>query len=140
MRYCMSLYSNLCSGPKNAACFSNGALEEETFHEDFDIIIYILLATITDLWTCFKLCKLSLSKNSIKMVRGKVLVRMLSIAQQFWWLPPHSLTPAQATKKSAAAKSKKFELTEEQKQEIREAFDLFDTDGSGEHYSKRSKL
>jgi hypothetical protein len=26
----------------------------------------------------------------------------------------------------------KFELTEEQKQEIREAFDLFDTDGSGE--------
>jgi Ca2+-binding EF-hand superfamily protein len=25
----------------------------------------------------------------------------------------------------------KFELTEEQKQEIREAFDLFDTDGSG---------
>jgi centrin-1 len=36
----------------------------------------------------------------------------------------------QATKK-AAVKSKKFELTEEQKQEIREAFDLFDTDGSG---------
>lgn len=29
------------------------------------------------------------------------------------------------------AKGKKFELTEEQKQEIREAFDLFDTDGSG---------
>jgi centrin-1 len=25
----------------------------------------------------------------------------------------------------------KFELTEEQKQEIREAFDLFDSDGSG---------
>ena len=38
----------------------------------------------------------------------------------------------QATKKAAAgAKNKKFELTEEQKQEIREAFDLFDTDGSG---------
>jgi hypothetical protein len=32
-------------------------------------------------------------------------------------------------KKPAAAG--KFELTEEQKQEIREAFDLFDTDGSG---------
>jgi len=28
-------------------------------------------------------------------------------------------------------KKTKFELTEEQKQEIREAFDLFDTDGSG---------
>jgi centrin-1 len=36
-----------------------------------------------------------------------------------------------ATKKQAGAKGKKFELTEEQKQEIREAFDLFDTDGSG---------
>ena len=35
-----------------------------------------------------------------------------------------------ATKKGGA-KGKKFELTEEQKQEIREAFDLFDTDGSG---------
>lgn len=35
-----------------------------------------------------------------------------------------------ATKKGGA-KAKKFELTEEQKQEIREAFDLFDTDGSG---------
>jgi len=29
-------------------------------------------------------------------------------------------------------KAGKNELTEEQKQEIREAFDLFDTDGSGE--------
>ena len=39
----------------------------------------------------------------------------------------------QADRKRAAggAKNKKFELTEEQKQEIREAFDLFDTDGSG---------
>lgn len=44
---------------------------------------------------------------------------------------------AQATKKSAAAKSKKFELTEEQKQEIREAFDLFDTDGSGEKVASK---
>ena len=39
----------------------------------------------------------------------------------------------QQRKSSTANKSanKKFELTEEQKQEIREAFDLFDTDGSG---------
>lgn len=36
-----------------------------------------------------------------------------------------------AASKRGGAKSKKFELTEEQKQEIREAFDLFDTDGSG---------
>ena len=32
-----------------------------------------------------------------------------------------------------AKKAGKSELTEEQKQEIREAFDLFDTDGSGAH-------
>ena len=39
----------------------------------------------------------------------------------------------QQRKGTAANKqsNKKFELTEEQKQEIREAFDLFDTDGSG---------
>ena len=34
-------------------------------------------------------------------------------------------------KKVANAKKGVPELTEEQKQEIREAFDLFDTDGSG---------
>ena len=42
--------------------------------------------------------------------------------------------------KGGNQKSKKFELTEEQKQEIREAFDLFDTDGSGNfalHFSRR---
>lgn len=38
---------------------------------------------------------------------------------------------SKATLKSKAAASKAQELTQEQKQEIREAFDLFDTDGSG---------
>lgn len=43
---------------------------------------------------------------------------------------------AQAMRRTGAGASgkdrkAKFELTEEQKQEIREAFDLFDTDGSG---------
>lgn len=47
-----------------------------------------------------------------------------------------ALPPLQAMARGGAAAargkaSKKFELTEEQKQEIREAFDLFDTDGSG---------
>ena len=42
--------------------------------------------------------------------------------------PPPQAPPS---KKAGASRSKKFELTEEQKQEIREAFDLFDTDGSG---------
>ena len=37
-----------------------------------------------------------------------------------------------AASRAPAKASGKFELTEEQKQEIREAFDLFDTDGSGE--------
>jgi len=66
------------------------------------------------------------------MVREKnpIAVCRCCVALTNFYAP---LTIAQATKKSAAAKSKKFELTEEQKQEIREAFDLFDTDGSGEH-------
>jgi len=41
--------------------------------------------------------------------------------------------------RGGAQKSKKFELTEEQKQEIREAFDLFDTDGSGEWRTEGSE-
>ena len=41
---------------------------------------------------------------------------------------------------SGKQKSKKFELTEEQKQEIREAFDLFDTDGSGTIDAKELKV
>ena len=45
----------------------------------------------------------------------------------------------QASKKGGS-KSKKFELTEEQKQEIREAFDLFDTDGSGTIDAKELKV
>ncbi|GMH81219.1 hypothetical protein TrST_g11777 [Triparma strigata] len=42
--------------------------------------------------------------------------------------------------KAGGSKSKKFELTEEQKQEIREAFDLFDTDGSGTIDAKELKV
>ena len=45
-----------------------------------------------------------------------------------------SCTCAQSSKKASAGHGKKnppLELTEDQKQEIREAFDLFDTDGSG---------
>ena len=42
--------------------------------------------------------------------------------------------------KPVAKKAAKFELTEEQKQEIREAFDLFDTDGSGTIDAKELKV
>lgn len=38
------------------------------------------------------------------------------------------------------SKGPKPELTEEQKQEIREAFDLFDTDGSGTIDAKELKV
>ena len=46
----------------------------------------------------------------------------------------------QASKAKGGSKNKKFELTEEQKQEIREAFDLFDTDGSGTIDAKELKV
>jgi Ca2+-binding EF-hand superfamily protein len=41
---------------------------------------------------------------------------------------------------AAPKKSPRAELTPEQKQEIREAFDLFDTDGSGSIDSKELKV
>merc|ERR1740117_1675584 len=43
-------------------------------------------------------------------------------------------------KKPANKKKNRFELTEEQRQEIKEAFDLFDTDGSGSIDSKELKV
>ena len=42
------------------------------------------------------------------------------------------MSAARGGARGGKAKGGKPELTEEQKQEIREAFDLFDTDGSGE--------
>ncbi|CAD7954331.1 unnamed protein product [Amoebophrya sp. A120] len=45
-----------------------------------------------------------------------------------------------AARKSAASKKRDFSLTEEQKQEIKEAFDLFDTDGSGSIDAKELKV
>ena len=43
-------------------------------------------------------------------------------------------------KTSLARPKKRSELTEEQKQEIKEAFDLFDTDGSGTIDAKELKV
>jgi len=54
--------------------------------------------------------------------------------------PQPNSKPQQASKSKGGAKAKKFELTEEQKQEIREAFDLFDTDGSGTIDAKELKV
>lgn len=51
----------------------------------------------------------------------------------------HRSPQSQSLRRSNKKKSK-FELTEEQKQEIREAFDLFDTDGSGTIDQKELKV
>mmetsp|Transcript_2121 Transcript_2121/g.3268 ORF Transcript_2121/g.3268 Transcript_2121/m.3268 type:complete len:167 (-) Transcript_2121:120-620(-) len=55
---------------------------------------------------------------------------------------PHSCAAfrAMALRRFNAGGKKQKELTEEQKQEIKEAFDLFDTDGSGEIDSKELKV
>lgn len=45
-----------------------------------------------------------------------------------------------ALRRFNAGGKKQKELTDEQKQEIKEAFDLFDTDGSGEIDSKELKV
>ncbi len=45
-----------------------------------------------------------------------------------------------AARRKQQQKGDKFALTEEQKQEIREAFDLFDTDGSGSIDAKELKV
>ena len=50
-------------------------------------------------------------------------------------MPPRAAPPARGK-----CKDGKPELTEEQKQEIREAFDLFDTDGSGTIDAKELKV
>ena len=47
------------------------------------------------------------------------------------------MPPAKAPPARGKGKGGKPELTEEQKQEIREAFDLFDTDGSGDRATPR---
>ena len=45
-----------------------------------------------------------------------------------------------ALRRFNAGDKKQTELTDEHKQEIKEAFDLFDTDGSGEIDSKELKV
>jgi centrin-1 len=59
--------------------------------------------------------------------------------------PTARSVPCQSYRKSVVAakraeKGKRTGLTEEQKQEIREAFDLFDTDGSGTIDAKELKV
>merc|ERR1712150_297322 len=51
-----------------------------------------------------------------------------------------NLCAKMALRRFNAGGKKQKELTDEQKQEIKEAFDLFDTDGSGEIDSKELKV
>merc|ERR1712186_240513 len=53
---------------------------------------------------------------------------------------PCFVSPTMALRRFNAGGKKQKELTEEQQQEIKEAFDLFDTDGSGEIDSKELKV
>lgn len=85
-------------------------------------------------------------QQAIKLAAGKMVrfekrtsrcCTMLAEVGIFSRVVPVTCAPQQASKKPAASKSKKFDLTEEQKQEIREAFDLFDTDGSGKIWCAR---
>jgi len=48
--------------------------------------------------------------------------------------------PQQQTAGKTATRKGRNELTEEQRQEIKEAFDLFDTDGSGLNFKSFSNL
>merc|ERR1711879_509884 len=54
--------------------------------------------------------------------------------------PPRRSAKKMALRRFNAGGKKQKELTDEQKQEIKEAFDLFDTDGSGSIDSKELKV
>eukprot|EP00427_Karlodinium_veneficum_P016036 CAMPEP_0169136430 /NCGR_PEP_ID=MMETSP1015-20121227/40957_1 /TAXON_ID=342587 /ORGANISM="Karlodinium micrum, Strain CCMP2283" /LENGTH=185 /DNA_ID=CAMNT_0009201119 /DNA_START=74 /DNA_END=629 /DNA_ORIENTATION=+ len=56
------------------------------------------------------------------------------------YVPPSFVFKVMALRRFNAGGKKQKELTEEQKQEIKEAFDLFDTDGSGSIDSKELKV
>jgi hypothetical protein len=67
-------------------------------------------------------------------VRASAGSRVKSVLPSLFPFSPshHSQSSAYRGKGATkGAEKRKFELTDEQKQEIREAFDLFDTDGSG---------
>jgi hypothetical protein len=63
---------------------------------------------------------------------GRRLARSLAWGRSDTGPWPSTSPIAQASRAKAGKKAGRLELTEEQKAEIKEAFDLFDTDGSGE--------
>ena len=92
---------------------------------DHSELVKYSLDSGASIWADYSACKL----HGLKIITNHVLSRT----------PPKNLSK-QASKSKGGAKAKKFELTEEQKQEIREAFDLFDTDGSGTIDAKELKV
>merc|ERR1712084_184752 len=62
------------------------------------------------------------------------------MGNQFKFLPKLPFKMASFKQKTLQRPKKRADITEEQKQEIKEAFDLFDTDGSGNIDSKELKV
>merc|ERR1712060_203695 len=62
------------------------------------------------------------------------------MGNQFKFLPKLSFKMASFKQKTLQRPKKRADITEEQKQETKEAFDLFDTDGSGNIDSKELKV
>merc|ERR1712060_928083 len=62
------------------------------------------------------------------------------MGNQFKFLPKLSFKMASFKQKTLQRPKKRADITEEQKQEIKEAFDLFDTDGSGSIDQKELKV
>lgn len=117
-----------CSGVRSTAAFALHAWVESTFaiSNHGELQFYILIHSY-----------------SIALFSKRGLNTFLSIIHSLhtlWiFLSPRQSSksiskPAPSSRKKKPLGSKKsapIELTEDQKQEIREAFDLFDTDGSG---------
>merc|ERR1712183_587737 len=62
------------------------------------------------------------------------------MGNQFKFLPKLPFKMASFKQKTLQRPKKRADITEEQKQEIKEAFDLFDTDGSGNIDQKELKV
>lgn len=74
------------------------------------------------------------------IISSPPLCPSLQIAYKMSGSASSSAAGASAAKRGPGAKPGKAELTEEQRQEIKEAFELFDTDGSGTIDQKELKV
>jgi centrin-2/centrin-1 len=96
-----------------------------------------------------RICRYHPISFSLRFRRTRIHLTEPSAHHRYLVLNPRapattSSLPLQSSRRRKGGRkggdSGKFELTEEQKQEIREAFDLFDTDGSGTIDAKELKI